>query len=264
MTQVDSAKRSGVAGLARYGLATRAFTYLVIAWLALQIALGHRTHQANQRGALAEIAQTTRGLVLLWIVGFGLGAYAVWRFIEAATGTPTDGKKAGPRLKAAARGIVYSALCVSTFAFIAGTSREGQAEKQSTLTARVMQHDYGRWLVGAAGAVVVIVGIVLILNGARKNFDEELRMGELSPATRRVVSRLGLVGTISRGIVFVTVGVLVVDAAVTFDPKESRGLDGALRTLADQPYGPWILGALALGLMAFGVFGLAAARWVKT
>jgi hypothetical protein len=73
-----------------------------------------------------------------------------------------------------------------------------------------------------------------------------------------------MVGTISRGIVFATAGILVVDAAVSFDPKESRGLDGALRTLADQPYGPWILGALALGLMAFGAFGFAAARWVKT
>jgi hypothetical protein len=159
---------------------------------------------------------------------------------------------------------VYAALCVSTFAFIAGTSREGQAEKQSTLTARVMKHDFGRWLVGAAGVVVVIVGIVLIVNGARKKFEEELRTGEMSPTTRRVVSRLGMVGTISRGIVFATAGILVVDAAVSFDPKESRGLDGALRTLADQPYGPWILGALALGLMAFGAFGFAAARWVKT
>jgi hypothetical protein len=264
MTQVDSAKRSGIAGLASFGLAARAFTYLVIAWLAFQIALGHHTHQANQRGALAEIAQNSLGLALLWIVGFGLGAYALWRFIEAATGTATDGKKAGPRLKSAARGIVYAALCVSTFAFIAGTSREGQAEKQSTLTARVMKHDFGRWLVGAAGVVVVIVGIVLIVNGARKKFEEELRTGEMSPTTRRVVSRLGMVGTISRGIVFATAGILVVDAAVSFDPKESRGLDGALRTLADQPYGPWILGALALGLMAFGAFGFAAARWVKT
>jgi hypothetical protein len=251
-------------GLAVFGLATRAFTYLVIGWLAFQIALGHHTHQANQRGALAEVAQNTLGLVLLWIVGFGFGAYALWRLVQAVVGTPADGKKAGPRLKAAVRGVVYASLCVSTFTFIAGTSRQGQAEKQSSLTARVMRHDYGRWLVGAAGVVVVIVGAAMIVNAFKKKFEKELRVGEMSPTTRRVVLRIGMVGKIARGIVFAVAGVLVIDAAVTFDPKESRGLDGALRTLAEQPYGPWILGALAVGLVAFGIYGFAAARWVKT
>jgi hypothetical protein len=86
----------------------------------------------------------------------------------------------------------------------------------------------------------------------------------MSPTTRKVVARLGTVGTIARGVVFGVAGGLVLTAAITFDAKKSTGLDGALRTLAHQPYGPYLLGAVAAGLIAFGLFGFAAARWVKT
>jgi hypothetical protein len=99
---------------------------------------------------------------------------------------------------------------------------------------------------------------------ARRKFEKELRMSELSGTTRTVVVRLGAIGTIARGIVFAVAGALVVDAAVTADAAKSIGLDGALRTLADRPHRPWILGAFAIGLIAFGLFGLAQARWAKT
>lgn len=269
MAQVASSARRAsnshtMTALARFGLAARAFVYVVIGWLAIQIARGHGSHQANQRGALAAIAQHTYGLVLLWILGVGFAAYAVWRLSEAAFGTAAEGAKAGPRVQSLVRGIVYAALCVSTFSFIAGTSRKGQSQQQVTLTARVMKHGYGRWLVGLVGLVVVVVGLGMIVEGVRKKFEKQLRMQKLSGLTRTLVVRLGVIGTVARGIVFAIAGALVVQAAVTFNAAKSTGLDGALRTLADRPYGPWLLGVLALGLVAFGLFGFAAARWAKT
>lgn len=264
----SSARRASnspaMAALARFGLAARGFVYIVIGWLAIQIALGHRRQQANQKGALADIAQHSFGIVLLWILGLGFAAYAIWRLGEAAFGTAADGADVGPRLQALARGIVYGALCVTTFAFIAGASRQGQAQQQATWTARLMRHGYGRWLVGVAGLAVIVIGSAMIIEGVRKKFEQQLRMHELRGNTRTLVVGLGMTGTIARGIVFAIAGVLVVDAAVTFDAHKSTGLDGALRTLADRPYGPWLLGLLALGLIAFGLYGFAAARWAKT
>ena len=259
-----AADSSAMTGLARFGLASRGFVYLVIGWLAAQIALGHGHHQANQRGALADIAQKSFGIVLLWILGLGFAAYALWRLSEAAFGTAAEGRETGPRLQSAFRGIAYVALAVSTFTFIAGTSRRGQAQQQATLTARVMRHSFGQWLVGLAGLVVIGVGVAMVVQGVTRKFEKELRMDDLHGRTRAVVVRLGMVGTIARGVVLVVAGILVVDAAVTFDPKKSTGLDGALRTLADQAFGPWLLGLVALGLMAFGLYGFAQARWAKT
>lgn len=259
-----SAHSPAMAALARFGLSARAFVYIVIGWLALQIAAGHHTPEANQRGALADIAQHSFGVVLLWLLGLGFAAYALWRLSEAAFGTAVDGDSAGPRLQALARGVVYAGLAVSTFAFIAGTSRQSQSHRQATLTARVMKHDFGRWLVGIAGAIVVLIGLAMIVKGVTRKFQKELRMDDLTGRTRTVVVALGTVGSIARGAVFTVTGALVIEAAVTFDPGKSTGLDGALRTLADHAYGPWLLIAAALGLIAFGLYGFAAARWAKT
>jgi hypothetical protein len=269
MTQVAAPARraahsSTMDGLARFGLAARAFIYLMIGWLALQIALGDSSHQANQRGALAELAQGGVGLLVLWLLAVGLAAYALWRFSVAAFGNSVEGDGKGARLQSAVRGLVYTGLCISTIAFIAGASQTSQKRQQQAWTARVLHNDFGRWLVGAVGLVIVIVGLVLIYQGFTRQFEKQLRIGEMSPRTRTVVRWMGTIGTVARGVVFAVAGGLVIAAAVTFDPKKSSGLDGAMRTLADEPYGPWLLSLLALGLIAFGLFGFAAARWART
>jgi hypothetical protein len=108
------------------------------------------------------------------------------------------------------------------------------------------------------------VGLGMVSEGLRRKFEKQLQMNELHGATRTAVVRLGMIGTTARGVVFAVAGALVVAAAVNYDASKSTGLDGALRTLADRPYGPWLLGVLAVGLIAFGLYGLAAARYAKT
>lgn len=250
---------------ARFGLAARGIVYGVIGWLAIQIARGHGKHEANQRGALAAVRQQPLGTVLLWLLGFGFAAYAFWRLSEAVRGTAADGKKRGPRLEALGGSLTYLALSAATFAFIAGSgSHHGEAQQQASWTARAMNYSAGRWLVGIVGIVVVVIGVAMIVSGFTRRFERELQMNDLSGPTRTIVVRLGMVGTVARGVVFAIAGALVVDAAVTFKPGKSKGLDGALHTLANQPFGPWLLGLVAAGIIAFGVFGLAEARWART
>ena len=252
-----------MAGLARFGLAVRGFIYLVIGVIALQIAFRRRSQEADQRGALATVAHHSFGHALLWVLGFGFAAYALWRLSEAAFGTAADGGKVGPRLKSLVRGMIYAGLAVSTFGFVVGASRQSQRQQQVTATAKLMRHAYGRWAVGVVGAIVVLVGLAMIGEGIRKKFEKDLRMDQLRGLTRTTVTRLGMIGTIARGLVFAVAGALVVQAAVDFDPAKSDGLDGALRTLAERAYGPWLLGAVAIGLIAFGLYGMAMARFAK-
>jgi len=263
-TARQASNSTAMAAIARFGLAVRGFVYLVIGWIALQIALGHRTQEANQRGALSEVAHQPFGKVLLWILGFGFAAYALWRLSEAAFGTAVAGRKVGPRVQSLVRGIIYASFAVTTFTFIAGTSHQTQARQQVTVTAKMMKHAAGRWLVGLVGAIVVVVGLALVVEGLRKKFAKELELHELSGPTRKIVLRLGMIGTTARGIVFAVAGFLVIEAAVRYEPSKSTGLDGALRTLSKQSYGPWLLGALAIGLLAFGLYGLASSRYAKT
>jgi hypothetical protein len=269
MTDLISSARQAsdspaMSGAARFGLASRAFVYLVIGWLALQIAFGHSSEQANQKGALAEVASHAGGTAVLCVLGVGLAAYALWRLSEAAFGSAGEGSTKGARAKSLVRGLVYAAFSATTFAFVAGGSRQGQAQQQESATAKLMRHAYGRWLVGLVGLIVIVVGAAMIIEGVTRKFERQLRMNDLHGTPRSVVVRLGVVGTVARAVVFALAGVLVVDAAVTFDAGKSTGLDGALRTLADRDYGPWLLGAVALGLLAFALYGFAAAKWAKT
>lgn len=248
---------------ARLGLGARGLVYLLFGLLVLSVAFRGKRGEADQRGAMQAAAAHSGGAVVILVIAIGLVGYAVWRFAEAAFGATGEGKKAGPRLKSLARGVAYTSLAASAFAIYAGRN-ESQAKKSSDLSAKVMQHSGGRLLVGAVGVVIAIVGVALVAQGLRRSFEKHLRLSKMSYRVRKIVIALGVGGTAARGAVFALVGLLVIDAAVRFEPKKASGVDAAIRTLAGQPFGKFLLIVTALGLLAFGLYGLAEARWRKT
>ena len=248
--------------LARAGLTARGIIYILVGWVAVLVALGHSSREADQQGALHLLADKPYGLVSLWLLGTGFAAYALWRLSEAAFGVTGARPGAGPRLKSLARAIIYAGLSYLTFTVIAGTDRS-QSGRQQDITATAMRDTTGRVLVGVAGLVIVACGIALVVEGARKKFMKYLQTSQMSARLRRVIELLGMTGTIARGLVFALVGVLVIDAAVTHKASESGGIDKALLTLRDQPFGEFLMMLAALGLLVFGVYGLCEARWRK-
>jgi membrane protease YdiL (CAAX protease family) len=247
-------------GLARSGLAARGVIYILIGWVALLVALGHGSHEADQQGALQMLAGKPYGSVSLWLLGFGFAAYALWRLSEAAFGVAGDGRRAGPRLRSLARAVIYGFLAYLTFQVLSGT-QGSQSGQQQDVTAKVMQHPGGRWLVGIAGVVIVIAGVVLAMEGIRRKFMKYLQASQMSRRTRRVVELLGVIGTVARGVVVALVGIGVIDAAVSYNSAASGGIDKALLGLRNQPAGPVLLIIVALGLVIFGIYGLCEARW---
>jgi hypothetical protein len=249
--------------LARLGLLARALIYLLLGGLTFAIAFGARRSEADQRGAFQELATNAGGLLVLWVIAIGLVGYSLWRLAEAAFGVAGEGKRTGPRLQSLGRAIIYAFLAASAFSVIAGR-HENQAERSQDLSARVMAHSGGRLLVGAIGVAIVVVGIVLVGQGLYRSFEKYLRLGDMGPRTRTVVRALGVVGAVARGLIVTLSGILVVDAAVRFDPAKASGVDSALRTLAQQPLGQALLVVAGIGLVAFGVYGIAEARWHVT
>ena len=247
--------------LARAGLVARGVIYILIGWVALLVALGQTSQEADQQGALQLLAGKPYGLVLLWLLGIGFAGYALWRLSEAAFGVTGEGNGAGPRLKSLARALIYAGFAYLTFTIISGAGGASQTKKQQDLTASVMHHTGGRWLVGIAGLVIVIAGLTLVVEGIRRKFLKYLQLSQLSTRTRRLVEWLGVIGTAARGAVFALAGVLVVEAAVTYQPAKAGGIDKALLTLRNQPFGEFLLILAALGLIIFGVYGLCEARW---
>jgi hypothetical protein len=248
--------------LARAGLTARGVIYLLIGAVAVLVALGRSTREADQQGAIQLLASKPYGLVSLWLLGIGFLAYALWRLSEAAFGVSGEGNGAGPRLKSLGRAVVYAGFAVLTFKTIAGAGGS-QSRQQQDITAKVMQHAAGQWLVGIVGLIVVIGGLVLVTEGFRRKFMKYLQTSQMSPRTRRIVRLLGTVGTIARGLVFALAGAGVVEAAITHKASESGGIDKALLTLRNQPFGEILMLIAALGLLVFGIYGLCEARWRK-
>lgn len=259
-----AANSSSMDRLARLGLVSRGVIYLVIGILAVLLAVGKKSGETDQRGAVQELSQQTGGFVLVLIVAIGLACYALWRLSEAAFGVTGEGHGAGARAQSLIRGLIYGFLSFSAFRLLAQGHQKSQAKQQQSDTARLMHHTAGRWLVGLFGVVVVVIGAVLVYQGVTRHFEKYFKLAEMSPGARKTTKFLGTVGTAARGLVFGITGVLLVVAAVQFDPKKARGIDQALQTLRDAPLGPVLLLIVALGLVMFGLFGLCEARWRRT
>jgi len=253
-----AADSAPVGWLARAGLTARGVVYLLIGVLALLLALGSTGKEVDQRGALAELLSHSYGTAVVVALAIGFFGYALWRLSEAAFGVTGEGKGKGPRLKSLGRGIAYLVLTFTAVSALRGVG-QSQSGQQETLTAQVMGHTGGRWLVGLVGVAVIGVGATMVVEGWQLRFMRYFR--SLPPQIRDYLRNLGRVGTIARGLVFALVGVLILSAAWRVDPKQAGGIDTAFRTVLAQPYGQVLCIAAALALVAFGIYGLAEARY---
>ncbi len=259
-TQIRQAADSRPVGwAARVGLTARGVVYLLVGLLALAVARG-RHGEVDQKGALQQLLGHPYGVFLVILVAVGLYSYALWRLSEAAFGVTGEKPGPGPRIASLVRGLVYLVLAVTVTGLLLGNTGS-QASQQKEITARVMHHTGGRWLVGIVGVAIAVTGLYLAVEGLRMRFMRYFPEGPISPVSRRMIRILGAIGNVARGLVFALVGLLVVVAAVRFEPSKAGGLDEALKTLRDQPYGPYLLGVTALGLIAFGLYGLCEARF---
>jgi hypothetical protein len=255
--------------VARLGFCARGVVYAIIGLLAAQIALGgSQGKQASKDGALREIAERRFGGLLLAVLAVGLAGYIVWRLSEAIWGKQDeddDAKRHAKRLGSAAKAAVYGAFLASTVRFITsgpgGGGGSGGDRQEQTLTARVLGWPAGRWLVGAIGVAVIAGGAYTLYRGVAQKFEKKLDTTEMDPPLGPAVSVLGTVGMAARGFVFGLAGYLVVRAALDYNPQEAVGLDGTLKTLAQQPFGEVLLLMAAVGLVAYGLYSFAEARY---
>jgi hypothetical protein len=262
-----AARSDTVKYAARAGFTARGIIYLLVGLLALQIALGGGGKSADRGGALAEIAEKPFGKFLLWAMGIALVGMALWRLSEALFGAAgVDGHKPKKRLLSAAHSVFYGFVSYSVLSFAAGggSSGSGSSDQQSQdVTAKVMELPAGQWLVGAGGLVVAGAGIWVGARAAMRKYHKHLKMGEMSHRVRQLVDVTGVGGGVSRGLVFAVAGGFAVAAAVSYDPQKAKGMDDTIRSFRETPVGPWLLVVLAVGLMLFGVFSFAMARWRK-
>jgi hypothetical protein len=249
--------------LARAGLSARGIIYALIGILAIGVAFGDSGHQADQSGAVRVLASTPPGAVLLWLLVGGFIGLALWQLSEALYGGPgPDGRKASNRVIAGFKVLLYGVIAFGIVKYALGLGAAKSSNNQTVdLTRTAMREPGGRVLVGIVGAVLIGVGAFLVWRAVKKEFLDELKTGEMSPKTRKVVTFFGGAGGVARGIVFAAAGVFVLIAAITARAHQAKGMDATLRAFTKTPAGPWLLVLVAVGLVIFGLYSFAEVRW---
>jgi hypothetical protein len=251
--------------LARMGYAAKGVVYLIIGGLAVKAALGEGGRTTDSEGALRTILQQPHGWLLLAIVAVGLAGYALWCFVQATIdpeGLGRDAKGMGQRAVRAISGAIHAGLALqgARMAFGLGGGNTGGSAAQDW-TAAVLAHSMGRWIIAAVGLAIAAGGLLELTRAYRIDLPKQLDLSRLSSSARVWVVRCGRVGMGARGIVFAIIGTLVIRAALTYDSRETAGIGAALEKLHEQPHGRWLLGLVAAGLIAFGMFELVLARY---
>ena len=237
---------------ARLGYGANGVLHILLAWLTLQIALGGGGKQASQSGALSTLAKESWGQVLLWVLFVGFVLLALWQLTELIVRHETF-----DRVKAGGKMVLYAALAWTSVTFASG-GRSSSNKQSKDFTKTLMDAPAGQLLVGAVGLGIIGIAGYHVYKGWKKKFLEDLQE---HPGHWAVVA--GRVGYIAKGIALAAVGVLFITAAVQHRAGKATGLDGGLRSLRDLPFGPVILIGIALGLVAYGIYSFARARYAR-
>jgi len=252
--------------LARVGYGVKGFLYIAIGFISIASALGKSSTPADQIGAIVTFSKLPYAELLLWIILIGLVSYSLWGIIRAVLdpfhkGSDLKGLLArGGYLVSAA---TYASFAVPTYHLLIGARGGTRANGTVEMVSKVMAMPMGRWLVGAIGVAAIAAGLYQMYMGYKMDFEKQFKPYALTPDQIRIAKQFGRYGTMARAVVFVIVGFFVTLAAYQANASHARGFDGALDYLAKQPYGLWLLGIIALGLIAFGIYSVMSAAWLK-
>ena len=244
----------------RVGLVAYGVVHLLIGWLAVQLALGDHSEEASANGALHELAQQPFGDAMVWAVAVGMFLLVMWRVIEAAFGhREAEGSdRVRKRLASLLKACLYAALGVAAVRVATGSGSSGGGS--SGMTAKLMDLPAGQWIVVAVGLAIIGYAGSLVWRGWTEKFAEHLDTEGKLGYDGAAYLLLGKVGYIAKGIAFAIVGVLFCYAGIAHQPGKSGGLDEALQKVLEQPFGPYLLIAMGVGIGCYGLFCFARAR----
>lgn len=250
---------------ARFGYAAKGFVYAAIGILALLAAFSIGGEATDTTGALQAISRQPFGKILLGLIAIGLVGYVIWRLIQAINDPAdkgTDAKGIFTRLGYLLSGLAYIGVAINAGLLALSSSNGGSSgNSKQDWTAMVMEQPFGRWLVGIGGALVIGIGLWRIYRAYKIKFRKKLNLSELNSKQQNWLVNISRFGIAARGVVFMMIGFFILQAAKNYDPQKVKGLDGALLTLTQQPFGKVLLALMALGLISYAVYLFLQARY---
>jgi hypothetical protein len=240
------------------GFVAEGAIYLLIGTLALASAAEPERRPKGSGAALGKLGDAPFGATLLAMLALGLTAYVLWQIVQA-TFDPEHPRNRWTITRVAVRlGCLFNAALYCILVWEAAqrllgfSVTHGHGRAPAQLTGRVLALPFGRWGIATVGAGIAVFGALQFYRAVTRSKLQGLNLNYAR--LRGLVVALGTVGFLARGILFALIGTFLIDAAWQSNAAHATGVAGALNTLKREAYGPWLLGAVATGLMAYGFF----------
>jgi hypothetical protein len=250
--QIDGKKERWLQKFARFGLVSKGIVYCLMGLLTVLAALGFSREKGDKSEAFKFVYDQPFGKFLLLAIAAGLCGYVVLRVFQAfldIEGKGKDAKGIATRLGYASSAVLYFSLVIYAIKLASGNS--GGGDKRQFFVAKIMQWPLGEWILGIAALIIIGAGLNQIYKGLSKRFMKKVKLYRSEHA--KAFQRAGVIGYVSRGLVFSIVGYFLLRAAMNSNPREANGTGAAFDFLQNN-FGNVLMGVVALGLVAYGVF----------
>ncbi|MCM3595071.1 DUF1206 domain-containing protein [Metabacillus idriensis] len=262
--QAGNETKPWIRRLGRFGYMAKGTVYFLIGLLALMAALGLGGKMTGTSGMLETVAGKPFGEILLWLIGIGLIGYVIWEVIKTILDPENKGTDAKGLLTRAGYGvsaIIYGGIAFKAISIAMHASSGGGGGSEKTISAKLLAQPFGQWIIGLVGMIIIGYGVYELYNGYTERFMNKFRVSEMNQHEKKIARKSGKMGLIARGAVLAMIGYFFIQTAITANPEQSKGIDGALAELASKPYGQWLLGIAAAGLMLYGIYEVIRGRY---
>ncbi|HKV84353.1 MAG TPA: DUF1206 domain-containing protein [Ktedonobacterales bacterium] len=252
--------------LARLGYAAKGLVYFLLGVLTLEAVFGKHAASTDRNDVIRAIHNHAFGSVILAVIAVGLFGYALWCLALAIfdmDGYGTNAKGVFTRIGYAVVGLSYIGLALAAAKLDSGSGNGGKSTNTNAhdWTARLLAHSWGVAVVIIAGLVVLGVAAALAQQAYKAAFMRTMQSGQMSQTVRKAVKFTGRLGLSALSVVFAIIGLFLIVAAAHRNPNQAKGLGGALQELINQPFGHALLFVVALGVIAYGLYSFAEARY---
>lgn len=255
----------GINKLAQGGLIAKGSVYILLGVMALMAALhigGQSAENADRTGVLQFLNDSSAGRLMLPVLAVGLLCYSIWRFIEASRAAKGADKKWKKAIRYLLSGLVYLAIAISAFNMVLNRAQKN-GDSQQEFASELLSKPFGQWLLGIAALIIAGVGIYQIYYGLSEKYRDHVQKLNLHNRASSLMLTSGKVGYIARGVVWMIIAYLMMQAALTASSEKAGDTSEAFKASEHSPVGAILPAALGLGLMAYGFFNFIRAKYER-
>lgn len=243
--------------IARAGYCAKSVVYSVLGSMIIYAALYARSvDNLSKKDIFEKIDSSTFGSALLLLVVIGLVCYVIWRLVQFCLNPEELDNRKPMELVTRSfyfiSALLYTSVAYTAFKVLHGSYEQGKSSK--TLTAELLQHPLGMYLIAGIGAIIIVFAGVQLKHAVKQDFMSKFDTSQLSSKERQIIYLSGRLGFIGRAVIYVIIGGFVTFAAINHRPSQAGGLSDALMVILNKPFGPYLMAAVGVSMFAFGIF----------